>query len=107
MRLSVFSYIVNLIIESVQIARRGGLLIERIKSLRTLEKLAIRTIIRFLQLKPVLRYHISLIILDVTQGEAGYNRVQRGLPPRAVANPNDPSYSHFPEVCVLLNTLYS
>ena len=78
--------------------------------MQTLEKLAIHTIVRFLQLKPVLQYHISLIILDVTQGEAagaGYNRVQRGLPPRAVPNPNDPSYFHFPEVCVLLNTLYS
>ena len=48
--------------------------------------------------------------LCVTQGEAtgaGYNRVQRGPPPRAVANLRDPSYSHFPEVCVLLNTAYS
>ena len=46
----------------------------------------------------------------VSQGEAtgsGYNRVQRGPPPRAVPNPRDPSYSHFPEVCVLLNRAYS
>ena len=41
----------------------------------------------------------------VIQGEAagtGYNRVQRGPPTRAVPNPNDPSYSHFPEVSVLI-----
>ena len=42
MCLSFFSYIANLRIASVQIARRGGLLIERLKSLRTLEKLAIQ-----------------------------------------------------------------
>ena len=45
-----------LITASAQIARRGGLLIEiclQMKSLRTLVKLAI---IRFSQLKPILRY---------------------------------------------------
>ena len=47
----------------------------------------------------------SVVTFCIIQGEAartGYNRVQRGPPTRAVPNPNDPSYSHFPEVSVLI-----
>lgn len=52
----------------------------------------------------------SVVTFCVIQGEAtgtGYNRVQRGLPTRAVPNPNDPSYSHFHEVCVLIKYSFS